>query len=122
MEKLPLKDENITEVDEVWRRIPNAPPDFFIKPNGVPSSSCFQLKRDEDGLSVDLARLTNFQKSILDSRRFFLYGILTGGIRNMGLEVRHDPLANNYAHSLITGDHSKSTARKLAKESYVIRP
>jgi len=35
--------------------------------------------------------------------------------RNIGLDVRHDPVEENYSHSLITGASSKMHCRELAE-------
>ncbi|MBD8490077.1 hypothetical protein IFO69_15070 [Echinicola sp. CAU 1574] len=112
--------ENILEEDRLLRRLEHAPPDFIIKPDGTPSSSCFSLKRGEDGLSVDIERLTTYERSIQNPRRFRLFALRADYTSSLGLENVHDPVDGNNAHALIKGDIKKTTARKLAKNAVKI--
>jgi hypothetical protein len=86
----------------------------FIKPDGTPTSGCFSLKRDEDGLSVDLERLTSFSQSIQDPTLFRLFVLIVGEVKSLGLDVVHDPIPTNIAHSLIKGNITKAISRQLA--------
>jgi len=69
----------------------------------------------EDGLSVDLERLTSPQKAIQDVTRYRLYILPASIPLSLGLTCLHDPVEGNPAHALITGDMSKPIARKLAR-------
>jgi len=103
----------IEDNDRLLRRVLFLHPDF-IKPDGTPSSSSFSLKTGEKGLSVDIERLTNYDRSILDKSRFRLYFLKASFTTQLGLTNQHDPLPDNYAHALITGNFSRSICRLLA--------
>ncbi len=107
----------ITDADNLLRRIPTHIPSY-IKPNGSISSMAFAKKRDEDGLSVDLERLSSYEKATLADKRYRLLRINVGIIRNDindGLEVMHNPLPDNEAHSLITGNITEGKKKQLLK-------
>lgn len=106
--------EVILNEDRLLRRVQYLNPNF-IKPDGTPASSSFSLKSGEDGLSVDLERLTTLKLAIQDRSRFRLYAINAGFTRSLDLENVHDPLPDNPAHSLIKGRIGRGTSRKLAK-------
>lgn len=111
--------EVITDEDNLLRRIPTYLPSY-IKPDGSISSRAFQKKRDEDGVSVDLERLSSFERAILGDKRYRLLKINVGIIRNTindGLDVIHNPQPNNYAHSLITGHITESKQKQMLKNS-----
>ena len=111
-----VKKEEISDSDNLLRRVLFAHPNF-IKPDGTIASSCFKLKQDEAGLSVEIERLTSYEKSIQDKSRFRLYSINAGFIRSIELIPVHDPLPDNYAHALITGNITKGKSRQLAKKA-----
>jgi len=104
---------NIEENDRLLRRVQFLHPDF-IKPNGTPSSASFSLKTGEKGLSVDIERLTTYEKSILDKTRFRLFYLYASLTVQLGLTNQHDPQPDNYAHTLIMGNISRSVSRLLA--------
>lgn len=110
LEKVEIRDE-----DRLLRRVLDLPPHFMIKDDGTPSSSNFALKSDEDGLSVDIERLTTHQKAIQDPSKFRLYYLMPPDTEGLGLVNEHDPLPDNYAHALIKGNITRSVSRKLAK-------
>jgi len=103
----------IHESDRLLRRIQFLDPNF-IKPDGTPSSASFSLRKGENGLSVDLERLTTYEKSITDRFKFRLFSIEASETKSMGLDNQHDPQLENYAHTLIIGNFSRSISRKLA--------
>jgi hypothetical protein len=108
----------ISDDDYVFRRVPINP--SYIKPDGSITSYAFCKKRDEDGLSVDLERLTTPEITIMDKTRFKLRCINVGDVRNKindGLNVVHDPVDGNLAHSLITGNITGSKQKQLMKHS-----
>lgn len=113
---IPVK---ITDEDRLLRRVDFLNPDF-IKPDGTPASSSFSLKKDEDGLSVDLERLTSHEKSVVSREKYRLFSIDASFTSSLGLVNVHDPKPDNYAHSLIKGKISRTIARKLAIESVLI--
>ncbi len=110
--------EEILADDKLLRRVQFMHPDF-IKDDGTPSSSSFQLKKNpdgtiEDGLSVNLERLTSYDVAIEDITRFRLYTLIANDVQNLGLACEHDPQPHNFAHSLIKGNITKPLSRKLA--------
>lgn len=109
----------ILDEDYVLRRIPTFLPNY-IKPDGSISTLAFRLKKDEDGLSVNLKRLSTFKQATLGKSDFRLLQVNVGKIRNDindDLNVIHDPLENNIAHSLITGNITKGKQKQLIKHS-----
>lgn len=108
--------EVIRHEDRLLRRVQFLDPNF-IKDDGTPASSSFSLKSGEDGLSVDVERLTSYAKSIQDRTRFRLYSLRAEFTVALGLENVHDPKDDNYAHALIKGNISRGVAKKLAKEA-----
>lgn len=109
----------ISDDDFVLRRVPTFLPNY-IKSDGTVSSLAFSKKRDEDGLSVDLESLTTPEKTIIDRFKFRLRRINVGIVRNVindGLDVIHDPVEGNSAHSLITGNITGSKQKQLVKHS-----
>jgi len=105
--------------DSLLRRVQFLDP-LFIKEDGTPASSSFTLKklkdgRFEDGLSVEVERLTTFQTAIQDVNRFRLFALTVAYVQSLELACEHDPLPDNFAHALIKGNISRSVARKLAQ-------
>lgn len=104
-EKVEIQDD-----DHLLRRVLDSPPNFMIKDDGTPSSSNFSLQPNEDGLSVDIERLTTHQKAIQDPSRFRLYYLLPPETEELGLVNEHDPQPNNYSHALIQGNITRSVS------------
>lgn len=103
----------INDNDRLLRRVIFTDP-RYIKPDGSVSSFAFTLRKDEDGLSVDIEQLTSYEKAIQDRTKYRLYALMAETPRNLGLECIHDPLEDNRAHALIKGKITKSVSRKLA--------
>ena len=115
---------SIDNKDFLLRRISVSP--SYIKPDGTITSFAFSLRKGEDGISTDLERLANYEISIQDKTKYRLAKINAGIIRNDindGLDCIHNPLPDNYAHSLITSQIGKindSKARAMARSAIVI--
>lgn len=108
----------ISNDDNVLRRVPTNP--SYIKPDGSINSYSFRKRKGEDGISVNLERLSSYKETILGSNQFRVLKINVGEVRNEineGLDVVHDPIPDNKAHSLITGNISKSKQKSLVKYS-----
>ena len=109
----------IYDKDNVLRRVPTHLPNY-IKPDGSITSLAFRLRKGEDGISVDLERLSSFKKATLGNANFKLLRLNVGKIRNEineGLDVIHKPIEANDAHSIIIGNITKSKQRKLVSHS-----
>jgi hypothetical protein len=109
----------ILDSDFVLRRIPTHIPNY-IKPDGSITSRAYQKRRDEDGISVDLERMSSYEKATLGDRRFRLLKVNVGVVRNTindGLDVEHNPIPENQAHCLITGHITDSKQKHLLKLS-----
>lgn len=113
MNNKPEKKEVVSEDDNLLRRVMFLNPSF-IKPDGTPASSSFSLKKGENGLSVDIERLTTHEASILDRTRFRLFALSAKFTNSLSLINQHDPQPDNYAHALITGNITRSVSRKMA--------
>lgn len=109
--------------DHLLRRIPTHLPNY-IKPDGTISSLAYSKKRHDDGVSVDIERLSSFQKAILGEKRYRLLRINVGIIRNTindGLQVVHNPIPDNDAHCLITGNITEGKRKLLLKHSEEVK-
>lgn len=98
------------------RRVPTNP--SYIKPDGTINSYAFRKRKGEKGISVNLARLSSFQHTTMGRSDFKVLRLNVGDIRNRindGLDVRYDPLPENDAHSLITGEVNKHKQRELVR-------
>ena len=105
----------ILDSDNVYRRVPTYLPNYF-KDDGSVTSLAYKTKRGEDGLSVDLERLTTVEKSLLDGVKFKLFAINVGLIRQIEpdkIDVIHNPQNDNLAHCLIIPEVSDKNAQKL---------
>lgn len=102
--------------DQLLRRVPFLNPDF-IKPDGTPASSAFTPDKNEDGLSVDIEKLTTPEKSIISVQIFRLFSLRASMTTELGFENVHDPITDNYAHALIKGKFTRSISRKLAQSA-----
>ena len=110
----------VSDEDNVLRRVPTFLPNY-VKEDGTISRMAFSPKKDARGLSVDLERLSSFEKASLNQpERFRILRLKVGKIRNEvndGLEVVHDPIESNEAHSLVIGKISKGKQNQLLKLS-----
>lgn len=101
--------------DEDWllRRVFFTDPNY-VKDDGTVTSLAFKPRGGESGLSVDIERLTTYEKSIQDRSRFRLFHLQASVPRQIGLDVIHDRLPDNPAHALITGQITRPISRALA--------
>jgi hypothetical protein len=123
---VPIAEVQIECDDVLYRRLV---PESHIKPDGTVASSAYKKsgpdkksKVPDDEISVELARLTSPQESVNRAPRagFCLGQLQVSVIEPLGLTVKHDPLDNNPAHTLILGNASMDTCAKLAEETKVI--
>jgi hypothetical protein len=112
----------------VYRRIPRA---YYCTPNGIISASAFELnkKRNEQALSVDWADLCSPEETRerdgRDPTRFAVVKLRVGKVRNLAehlpkLEVEHDPIENNPAHTLIWGENGIAVRTELRDACKVV--
>ena len=109
----------IADDDLLYRRL--APGHLY--PNGAANSNAFKLNGAPDPqISVDLARLTTVDESVMSAGRpGFRVGVLrVGDVRKLGLEVIHDPTDENVSHCIITGNTQRATCTLLAELTKVI--
>lgn len=103
----------IQREDELVRRVPKYLSNFFQ--NNRPTSAAFKTKPEEDGLSVNILKLTTIEETIQDNERF-VGAVFTASIPiDAGYDCLHAPDLenNNLAHALIVGD-TKKIAKKLS--------
>ena len=107
---------NILPEHNLLRRyiFPNPPNLTLIKENGEICSTCFHLKPNENGISVNLEHLTTLEESIIDRTKYRLLRLRAGAVQQINLTIEHSPEPNNYSHSLIKGVIDRKTGRKLA--------
>jgi len=103
--------ETIYDDDELYRRINEQ----WIKENGDISSAAFQNTSNTDGMSVDLSRLTNIEKTTLNNPIYGVASLITIDVRNLDQEVFHSPEQNNNAHSTVKGKKNNRIKKALAK-------
>ena len=101
------KGDKIKDDETLLRRVYRSDKRYIDKNTGRPTSRAFAPRpKDEGKLSVDIERLTSYEKAILDSKKFVLFSIISKTPHNLGLECIYDPLIgekSNIAHTLIVG-------------------
>jgi hypothetical protein len=93
----------------------------YIREDGTLTSFVFQPQKGSDGLSVNIRRLTDYEKTILDKTRFRLCSIMAKIPRESNLECIHNPLEGNDSHALIIGKFTRSISKKLADSAQLIK-
>lgn len=108
----------VLDTDDLLRRVIFTNPSFVRKDLTVTSFAFSPRKVNgavEKGISVDISRLTSYEKSIVDRFNCRLYSVKASYVRQIGLDCEHDPIEGNDAHALIIGDLRTSNCRKLAQ-------
>ena len=113
-------DYTITNGDLLYRR-------FYIKTEPayvsfwklagdrkIPSSAAFKTKRDENGLSVNIASLTTPEGTVEDPAAFAVAEFPASVPLNAGYKCVQDEQPGNVAHALILGD-TQSIAKKMSR-------
>ena len=111
--------EQVLNSDELLRRVPFDVTDpIYIRPDQTVTSIAFVPRKIngvlENGLSVYISRLTTFELSIVNPRKYRLYSIKAERVRQLDLDCIHNPLPENYAHALIVGNIKKSKSKQLS--------
>lgn len=110
----------ITNADELLRRFRLDNPDYHKTVNGVivPSSFSWKLKKDENGLSVNIKAIRSPENSVVDTAKYGLAGFSASIPLGFGFECAHDPNPpedpDNDAHALIKGDRNQ-VSKKMSK-------
>ncbi len=109
--------EQVLDSDDLLRRVIFTEPSY-IRPDFTVTSFAFTPRKIagvQEGLSVDIARLTTLEKSIGDRFKYRLYSLKASYVRQIGLDCVHAPREGNDAHALIVGEIKKATAKKLSQ-------
>ncbi len=108
--------EDVKGNDRLLRRVWYPSPSH-IRDDMTVTSLGFKLRKNigETSLSVDIERLTNLDRAIVDVSRFRLFAINAGQVRAIGCDCEHKPEPTNYAHAEITGTITNSISSQLAK-------
>lgn len=111
-----MPDYLITKDDKLYRRVPKHNPNYWKEVDGqkIPSSFAFKTKRDENGLSVNIAALTTPDITAGNPQDFGVAEIGAATPIELGYECVYDRQPENEAHALILGD-TNPIAKKLAK-------
>ena len=116
---MPVEIIEIKNEDRLLRRAFYKDPSY-VRDDMTVTSFAFKLRKGEEGLSVDIERLTTYEKSITDAERFRLFAITANDVRSVGADCIHKPVEDNYAHAEILGTNLNKTSSQLAKLSVFI--
>jgi hypothetical protein len=113
--------EAIADAEDLYRRI--VP--YDIKKDGSVSSAAFMKDRGkspDNEISVEIARLTTPIECATryGDRGFNVIAVNAGEARQLGFEIRHDPLPDCYPHALIVGSNTRDLCQQLAAASRVV--
>ncbi len=107
--------------ETLLRRVYRSDKRYIDRKTGRPTSRSFVPRPKDDGkLSVDIERLTTYEKAIDDSERFVLFSFFSDLAYKLGLNCIYDPVKNiNIAHAIITGfpNEDESISGILARSS-----
>jgi hypothetical protein len=110
--------EPVLDTDDLLRRVIFTNPSF-VRPDLTITSFAFSPRKiggiPERGVSVDISRLTTYDRSIIDRFNYRLYSVRANYVRQVGLDCEHNPVEGNDAHALIVGDLKTSNCRRLAQ-------
>jgi hypothetical protein len=88
--------------DRLLRRVIFKDPSY-VRENMTVTSFAFKLRKGEEGLSVDIEKLTTYEKSITSVEKYRLFAVSSKDVRSLDLDCIHKPLPDNYAHAEISG-------------------
>ncbi len=99
------KGDKLNLGENLLRRVYRTDKRYIDRKTGRPTSRAFVPRPKDDGkLSVDIERLTTYEKAIDDSERFVLFSFFSDLAFKLGLNCIYDPVKNiNLAHAIITG-------------------
>lgn len=108
--------ERIAPDDELYRRL--APGHL-----GTLTRLVYMCNGQPEGeISVDLARLTTPEESVRRARKpSGGLGVLAARAPlDLGFAVRHDPLPENFSHTLIVGENTRQKCYLLAEATRIL--
>jgi len=108
--------EIVLDTDEGLRRVIFNNPSY-VKEDQSLSSFAFKPRSNEAGVSVDIARFTTYQHSIIDKFNYRLYSVRVQHVRELEFDCIHDPIEGNDSHALIIGSFTNSNCKKLARRA-----
>lgn len=110
--------ETITATDSLLRRVPH----FYILESGRRiSSAAFKSQNEPTRISVELARLTSPEETQLrGGKQFGVVSLLAQVPLDLGFDVLHDPLPDNEAHSVISGENDKVKQSAMAQRCVLV--
>lgn len=104
------KGDKLEDSETLLRRVYRKDKRYIDPKTGRPSSRAFSPRpKDEGKLSVDIERLTTYEKAISDPTKFMLFSFFAELPHQLGLECIYDPKIDaennfeNLAHSLVIG-------------------
>ena len=98
------KGDQVDKNEMLLRRVYRTDKRYVDKRTGRPTSRAFAPRpKDEGKLSVDIERLTTYEKAILDVARFVLFAFSAGIVYDLNLNCIYDPVELNPAHAVVTG-------------------
>lgn len=111
----------------LYRRGFNSPEKKYLNPDGTATSRVFKLRpKDNEKLSVDLAKLTTPEKAVVDSSQYNLFEIKNTSDEEIGLYTVYDAIftSEQNSHCLIIGmtNDDETNPSYLAKNSKKIYP
>ena len=92
----------VKDEDRLLRRVLFTDPNY-VREDMTVTSFAFKLRKEEEGLSVDIERLTTYEKSIVSVEKYRLFAVSCKDLRNLDLDCIHKPFPDNYAHAEISG-------------------
>lgn len=115
------KIEKILDNDHLLRRV-RYPNPSYIRDDMTVTPFAFRLRKNQNEitLSVDIERLTTYEKSIQDITQYRLFMVIAKQVRTLGCDCVHTPEPDNYAHAGINGNITNSIASQLAKAAIYI--
>jgi hypothetical protein len=114
-----MEPEIIKDEDRLLRRVRFTDPSY-VRDDMTVTSFAFKLRKGENGLSVDIERLTTYLKSINNPVQYRLFAIKAFDVRATGVDCIHKPEPDNHAHAEIIGNITNPVSSKLAKAAAFI--
>ena len=120
----PADDGTILDGDLLWRRVPDSP--SFLTFDGRlghyrVASSAFDDDRDDDPMSVFVARATSLEIVLHNHDRFGVVAFSAGFARSLGQSVYFSPDDGPQGHAKVAGPKTGGVRRAFARVARWIR-